>query len=490
VLEEACPNSSVVLSCLLTGGVTIAFLLSSPAFRDWFIFPIYLCGAVIGIDAINWARGRLRLFDPVGIVGAFGVYFFFLAPLLHVRWDSYLLYVTPPVDWRPWLGRMAWLNLAGILAYAAGRRLANRWGSPPGARSLWQFERETFRPLLVLALVITFCCQIVVYASFGGISGYIAAFSNTLDGAAAFQGMGWFFMISESFPLFLMIGFAAHTRWSGKQRTWLAIGAVILLFIVIKIFFGGLRGSRANYVWPLFWLVGVVHLWVREIPRKFVLAAVACLILFMYSYGYYKSFGADSLTVLRGGGAQSAADGRTMQTTLLGDLGRADVQAFLLYRFTASESGSDYGVGWGRTYLGTAVILVPQRVWPDRPPSKVKEGTEALFGRMAWSATAFRASNAYGLAGETMLNFGPVAVPLAYFLLGVVVGVVRRWSAGLDRRDSRVLLVPFLVSLCLYLIVWDSDVVLYYVITTGLLPFLFIALTSRKTPLEGRVCHP
>jgi hypothetical protein len=89
-----------------------------------------------------------------------------------------------------------------------------------------------------------------------------------------------------------------------------------------------------------------------------------------------------------------------------------------------------------------------------------------------------------------MLNFGPVAVPLAYFLLGVVVGVVRRWSAGLDRRDSRVLLVPFLVSLCLYLIVWDSDVVLYYVITTGLLPFLFIALTSRKTPLEGRVCHP
>jgi hypothetical protein len=485
-----CPNSSVVLSCLLTGAVTLGFLISSPAFRDWFIFPIAFCGVVIGIDAINWARGRLRLFDPVGIIGAFGLYFFFLAPLLHVYWDSYLLYVTPPADWRPWLGRMAWLNLAGILGYAAGRHLVNRGGPSNGARSLWQFERETFRPLLVLALVVTFLCQIAVYAAFGGISGYVGAFSNTLDGSAAFQGMGWLFMISESFPIFLMIGFAAHTRWSGKHRTWLAIGAVVLLFIVIKIFFGGLRGSRANYVWPLFWLTGVIHLWMRDISRKFVLTGVAGLILFMYSYGFYKSFGADSLAVLQGRGEQSATAGRSFHTTLLGDLGRADVQAFLLYRLTAPESGSDYALSWGRTYWGTATILIPQRLWPDRPPSKVKEGTEALFGRLAWSATGFRASNAYGLAGETMLNFGPVAVPFAYVLLGVVVGIIRRWSAGLDGRDSRILLVPFLVSLCLYLIVWDSDVVLYYVITTGLLPFLFIAFTSRKTPWEAQTCRP
>jgi hypothetical protein len=305
--------------------------------------------------------------------------------------------------------------------------------------------------------------------------------------------MGWIFMISESFPLFLMIGYAAHTRWSGKQRTWLAIGVVIVLFILIKIFFGGLRGSRANYVWPLFWLAGIIHLWVREIPRKCVLVAVALLVVFMYSYGFYKSSGADFVSAVRDGRGETqtlAAGGRTLHATLLGDLGRADVQAFLLYRLTSPASGSDFSYGWGRTYLGTAVILIPQRFWPDRPPSKVKEGTEALFGRLTWSATGYRAINAYGLAGEKMLNFGPVAVPIAYFLLGIVVGIIRRWAAGLDRRDSRVVLIPFLVSLCLYLIVWDSDVVLYYVVTTGLLPWVFIAITSRKTPREARACRP
>ena len=38
----------------------------------------------------------MGLFDPAAIIGLLGVHFFFLAPLLHVAWDSWVMpYVSP-----------------------------------------------------------------------------------------------------------------------------------------------------------------------------------------------------------------------------------------------------------------------------------------------------------------------------------------------------------------------------------------------------------
>ena len=71
------------------------FLLASEQTAHWFIIPVLFCGVLIGCDAIDWFRGRLSLFDPAGIIGLVGVHFFFLAPLLHVTWDSWMLYIDP-----------------------------------------------------------------------------------------------------------------------------------------------------------------------------------------------------------------------------------------------------------------------------------------------------------------------------------------------------------------------------------------------------------
>ena len=87
----------------------------------------------------------------------------------------------------------------------------------------------------------------------------------------------------------------------------------------------------------------------------------------------------------------------------------------------------------------------------------------------------------YGLAGETMLNFGPLTVPLAYGLFGLFVGGLRRWASGLGPGDARILMLLFVVSLTLFFLVWDSDVTLYYVITTGLVPLLLLAVSSSRS---------
>src|SRR5688500_12713778 len=81
--------------------------LSNPETFHWFLIPTILCGALIGGDAIRWFRGRLDAYDPVGLMGVGGFFFFFLAPILHTVWDFWFAEVTPPPDWREWLGQMA-----------------------------------------------------------------------------------------------------------------------------------------------------------------------------------------------------------------------------------------------------------------------------------------------------------------------------------------------------------------------------------------------
>lgn len=114
--------------CTLT---VCGFLIASAPMAHWFVVPVWLCGVLIGRDAVDWFRGRVSLFDPAGIIGLIGVHFLFLAPLLHVAWDSWMLYVEPPPDWRPWLGGMAVVNAAGLLLYRAAREKGRRTRPAP-----------------------------------------------------------------------------------------------------------------------------------------------------------------------------------------------------------------------------------------------------------------------------------------------------------------------------------------------------------------------
>jgi hypothetical protein len=106
--RQAIYKDSVFISFFLSLLILAEFLPRSEQFLHWFVIPVTLSGILIGIDAIDWWRGRFNIFDPVGILGLLGFHFFFLAPLLHVRWDSWLEpWYTPPADWRPFVGKSA-----------------------------------------------------------------------------------------------------------------------------------------------------------------------------------------------------------------------------------------------------------------------------------------------------------------------------------------------------------------------------------------------
>lgn len=467
---------------LVTCVCIAAYLLTRyDAMLHWFVLPVLLCGILIGQDAMAYLRGRLSIFDPVGVLGLFGVHFFFLAPMLHVAWDSYLeSYIEQSLDWREWLGYMALLNLVSLGFYRLGCRRASAWGGDAPPRSRWQCDRRALLWACAVGLLISGSIQMAYYASLGGIMGYIdivTADVGVSDAESAQAGMGIVFMVSESFPILAIIFYAVATERKKYLRITGVILAVFVAFFLLKMLFGGLRGSRASIVWALFWAAGIVHVWVRPLSRKFVAVGLCFLVMFMYLYGFYKGLGKDVFAAMEEGRLTEKSQ-RGWQSMLLGDLGRSDVQAFLLHRIMRSDS--DYQLAWGRTYVGTFSLLIPRSVWPGRPPIKTKEGTDAIYGAGTYARGQWYSSKVYGIAGETMLNFGPWVVPLAYLLFGVVVGRLQRFLRVVRPGDTRLLIFPFLVMWCFSIIQSDSDNLLFNFIKDGMMPLLVVFLGSRR----------
>jgi hypothetical protein len=312
------------------------------------------------------------------------------------------------------------------------------------------------------------------------VSGYIDnTFSDT-----AFKGMGWIFLVSESFPALAVI--VAITLLRKRTLSWTAIVSGLVAIFAVQMFFGGLRGSRSQTVQALFWVVGCTHLLVRPVPRKLIYVGMVFLALFMYVYGFYKDFGKDAAEVISQADERdymSIKTGRTFDGMLLGDLGRADMQAFILYRL--SQDRSDFNLAYGRTYLGAASILIPGAILENKPDTVAKEGTDVQVGPGVYVRDVASSSRVYGLAGEAMLNFGPWSVPIAYGVFGLVVGWFRRLVPRLSAGDMRLFWIPSAVYTLMSFLGGDSDNWVFGIVKDGLVPFLFVYICSQK--LVGQV---
>jgi hypothetical protein len=345
---------------------------------------------------------------------------------------------------------------------------------------LWIIDHQVFWPLLLLALFITLGLQIAIYTMFGGIVGYIATVEEGIGSFSTFRNLGIWFTISESFPVLFFIALVVLIRKKRFPFGTFTIIVLLCVFFLLKFLFGGLRGSRSETIFAMVWAVGTVHFALRSVSRKFAYVGIVVVLIFMYLYGFYKNIGSEIIYLFTGEASLPALEqrtGRDMQGLLLGDLGRADVQAFLLYRIIEVQ---DYEYAWGRTYFGAAALLIPRQIWPNRPPTKVKEGTEVQYGTGSYVPDLFQSSKIYGLAGETMLNFGPWVVPLTFLLWGFLVKSVRSFVYSLNIDDACRLVATWLVIFCLSALTADSDNLLVFVIKNIAIPSLVLWLGTKK----------
>lgn len=482
-IQPRAQTPSGVVSTFVCFAVAVLLAAALEPFRHWFVIPVSICGSLIGRDAVNWLRGSFDLFDPRGVLGAIGLYFFFLAPLLHVATNYWVEFVRSPGDWRPWVGGMAMLNAIGIALYqvAASRSSRRSVSIKPRPRRV---VGSRFAVLVVGALLLSAILQLFVYVQAGGVSGYIQTFEA--EGRNAFEGQGLLFMFSESFPIVCILAFGVQRLRHDEVPPWIFVVLVLLAFMAGQVLFGGFRGNRSNIVWSIFWATGIIHLGVRRIGRATVIAGLCVLLPFLYFYGFYKNVGLEAIQRVgteSGRLALEAETGRSAESFFLGDLDRADIQAFILYQL--ERGNPDYSLALGRTYVGAMSILVPERLWESRPPTKIKEGTEVQFGEGSYKRGGFASLRVYGIAGEAMLNFGPLAVPAAYALLGVFVGRLQAFRKRLGNRDPRLLMIPFLTNLALVLLINDSDNAVFFAVKYGLVPAALLWFGSARVTVKG-----
>ena len=135
---------------------------------------------------------------------------------------------------------------------------------------------------------------------------------------------GAVYAVSESFPLLLMIGYCVLARRQRFLASWAMLALVLVIYLVLTMLFGGLRGARSNTVWAIFWAVGMIHFFVRPVPKKIIFAGAVFLFGFMYVYGFFKSGGLKAITALESGQVNiEYLEHKTQRTTavvLLGDL--------------------------------------------------------------------------------------------------------------------------------------------------------------------------
>jgi hypothetical protein len=128
-------------------------------------------------------------------------------------------------------------------------------------------------------------------------------------------------------------------------------------------------------------------------------------------------------------------------------------------------------------------LLVPFFVLKERPETVVKEGTDIQIGEGGYVPGHWWSSRVYGLAGESMLNFGPFSVPIIYALFGFFVGWLRSGLSRLVSGDARFFLIPFAVFMCGTLLAGDSDNVIFTAFKNGLVPCLAVLLCARRVSL-------
>lgn len=461
-------------------GVGVFALLSmwwKSSITHWFLFPVMACGILAGVDVVRWLRGRLDLFDPRTIIACLAFYGFFMAPILNVAWDRFgvgydlLLFG----DWRPWLGFMAALSAAGLLAY----RIAQNWvfaATKPSA-TRWEINQKRFYPVFAVALVISAAGVITYLWQMGGILGEVEAYEVN---QAAFAGKGWLLMLAWPLAIlsFIVLVFT-WTEYQKKIRHGLTIGILLLSIAGIGHFIlMGWHGSRSATIWAVFWMAGIVHYYFHRLSPRLMAPGLILLIGFLYFYGFYKERGRASLEVLSTPSTWLEPRGyqRDLKGLLLGDLARADSTAFILHNLV--KDPGDYNYRWGLTYAGALAILIPRNIWPTRPEFKTDAGTEAQLGK----STPWLSLRVYGLAGEALLNFGPAGVVPMFALYGALIGWYRRKFESWELSDARMFLAPFWAMMFASAFISDSDNLVYAALTHGVMVVAAVFAASKRFP--------
>ena len=270
---------------------------------------------------------------------------------------------------------------------------------------------------------------------------------------------------------------------------WTPIIFALGIYFVLLMVDGGLKGSRSDVVWGLLWAGMIVNFTIKAINVRKVILFMGFIVLFMSVFYFYKHGGLsalmnvtnsqtrDSVFSRQTGGSANEENGNSMEFTLLHDFSRADIQALALYKI----SSTNYSLALGRSYVGGVLSIIPKSVSNDRFPTILKERTELLYGKGSYVQNGtFFCPWIFGMQGEAALNFGYVGFILSYLFYGLLIRYLKKTIDSIPPNDTRIYLVPFLINMSIMAYLGDSQLVVFFFVKFGLIPYVTIWMISQK----------
>jgi hypothetical protein len=458
VIALACSVGVVLVSALVDGRVWHSMLV-----------PIALAGALAGADVVRLVERRLAGFDPQALLGVFASWMFVFVPILTVAWTYPLPYAPQPRDLRPWIERVGWYNVVGLIVFRLVLAGWARWGPPMRGRSIWKGEPRRLIPLLLIFAGLALVTLTVVVIDSGGVREYIDRARDV--GPKGLQGYGWALVIGESFGVLVMLATVMWIRARGIVLSTWATLALLVGYGVLTLATAGLRGSRANFVYAFILAVGLLHFFVRRISGKLVVVGIVLGIVFMFAYGFYKDNGLDVFE----GELIEAGPNKSLETVLLGNFGRTSIQATELWAL--EKRGDRYRLRGGSTYVSDVALHIPRALIGERPETKSVAGTYLIYGQSP-EQNGYPATYTYGLLGEWALNFRIETVPIAFGVFALACAVLFSWCRSLRRGDIRLFFVPLVGIVVILGLASDFDNVLFAALNHALLPGLALVLAA------------
>jgi hypothetical protein len=476
---------TALLACFLSIAITVTLAMDQLHQIPMIALVLFAINGMICIYyTLLWLSARIDVFDPLGLFGMFGIIYYLISPIGQIGADYWPF--IPSLSGRDeWFNLWAALNTAGLLIFAGIIGRPTRMPRP--LKREWVIDYKVFRIAALVALLVTFAFQLYIFSKFGGVSGFVQAFSMRQEQRLGrtesdpFSDMGFPLVIAESFKYVFAMCCIIYFRKKSYAHTMPFFALLMIFLLIIFLVFGGLRGSRSATIFSLVFAAGMYRFWIRNIPMKVIVLGVAFVFSFLNIYYWYKIAGTSGVSAMfdkdARGGFNSARQDNTVYV-LSRDLGRLDVQTLAM--ITHEEQGVPFQ--YGATYLGAPFTVIPTAVVPWKPQSLARVKSDVVFGPGKFDPKYKLTTIVFGLVGEAFINFGYIGILLAYAALGFVTARIRRYVYGLQALDARRLLLPVFCLLPVNILLTDAGVLVMILTRALLIPsiLVFISIRSRK----------
>lgn len=433
--------------------------------------PILLCGEIATAQLVKVIKQKDFMFNVYFYVWVFTIISTFIAPCINLYHDEWVSYWPRPNSWVPYAFWTSLMYLVGIIIWSSMLREEEK-PIKPSHRVLkpnWKF-------VLIVFMLISLAAQLYVYYLAGGILGYMMRFTDEAD---AFEGMGLFFILSESFPYIFLLYILLNSKKRLKRFQFFLL---ILTLFIITMFFGGLRGSRSNTI--LFMVIAVImlNIFLYRIKTSDIVVLLIAFFVFMYVGRLYKDYGVNMIYE-ESAASLSGSSMNSTESVITGDLSRYSVNAYQLFLMRENPKHgihSSFQKAHGQTYLWGFLTFVPGGkviINKYHLQSRTYFATALFFGNQPNRKN----TRILGPMGEWFINFGYFTFFVPYLILGYLFRYFRNITKCLPKNDVMFLVVPSFLTWLPQLVLADFSNIMFFFVKRVFIIWLILRLITKKS---------